>query len=936
MPMPTGRGKQSKAVETLTHDEARRRNLPSAEHQPLMREEEQTPVRVAYERRNRDLDPQLVWRGKDEQDLADLAVNAPPLYIQERVHPKALIDDLMRQSHNGQTSDKYQTDMFADFNGLPSEDAKTEFYQHDANWSNRMILGDSLQVMASLAKREGLRGKVQCIYIDPPYGIKFNSNFQWSTTSRDVRDGNREHITREPEQVKAFRDTWRDEVHSYLTYLRDRLTVARDLLADSGSIFVQIGDKNVHRVRAVMDEVFGEQHFVSQISFQTTTGFQAEYLGNMSDFVLWYAKDKDRGKSHSPFFRTDFILGEGNARWLMFDDFTYRGVTASEKRNPTVLEGAKPYKPDNIISQGRARDRQPFEFRGKSYDTWHKNSHWKANYPLGMHRLARANRIHVAQNSIQYVRYHTDFDSAVHGNIWTDTGTGNFTDDKTYVVQTNSKVIERCILMTTDPGDLVLDPTCGSGTTAYVAEQWGRRWVTIDTSRVALALARARIMGARYSYYLLADSKEGQVKEAAIERRAPSETPTYGNVRQGFVYQRVPHITLRAIANNAEIDVIWEDAQKDLEPMREKLNGALGQSWEEWEIPREAEVTWLDEAKRFHAAWWERRIARQKEIDASIATKADYEYLYDMPYEDRGKVRVAGPFTVESISPHRVLGVDENGDIIDGVAEPKAGYGSGYDFGQVILENLKTSGVQQAHREDRIEFTSIIPWPGRLVCAEGVYVEGGEEDGIGRRAAIFIGPEFGTVSRPDLVEAAREAADGGFDVLIACAFNYEAHTTEFENLGRVPVLKARMNADLHMADDLKNTGKGNLFVIFGEPDIDILDANDDQIQVRVNGVDVFHPNTGEVRSDGPDGIACWFIDTDYNQEAFFVRHAYFLGASDPYKSLRTTLKAEIDADAWESLHSDTSRPFSKPESGRIAVKVINRLGDEVLKVFRVG
>ena len=389
-----------------------------------------------------------------------------------------------------------------------------------------------------------------------------------------------------------------------------------------------------------------------------------------------------------------------------------------------------------------------------------------------------------------------------------------------------------------------------SGTTAYVAEQWGRRWITIDTSRVALALARARVMGARYPYYLLADSREGQRKQAEVERKAPSESPTYGNVRQGFVYERVPHITLRAIANNLEIDVIWEVAQQDLEPLREELNRTLGKSWEEWEIHRDAEETWPDEAKELHAVWWERRIARQKEIDASIAANADYEYLYDKPYEDRTKVRVAGPFTVESISPHRVLGVDEHGNII---AEPSNGYGSEYHFASVILENLKTSGVQQAHRADRITFTSLTPWPGRLVCAEGVYVEGDEEDGIGRRAAIFIGPEFGTVSRPDLVEAAREAADGGFDVLIACAFNYEAHTTEFESLGRVPVLKARMNADLHMADDLKNTGKGNLFIIFGEPDIDILDVGNGQIQIKVNGVDVFHPNTGEVRSDGPEG-----------------------------------------------------------------------------------
>ena len=473
----------------------------------------------------------------------------------------------------------------------------------------------------------------------------------------------------------------------------------------------------------------------------------------------------------------------------------------------------------------------------------------------------------------------------------------------------------------------------------------------------------------------------GRSREAEIERKAASESPTYGDIRQGFVYERVPHITLRAIANNAEIDVIWQDAQEDLEPLREELNRVLGESWEEWEIPRESGVPWpesaasawlitrgpgntdadkaaalrilntelgrnytLDDvpdqprdpwepgAADLHRRWWERRIARQKEIDASIAANADYEYLYDKPYEDRSKVRVAGPFTVESISPHRVLGVDEHGDII---AESSNGYGNEYDFAHVMLDNLRTSGVQQAHRADRIEFSSITPWPGRLVCAEGVYMEGDEDDGIERRAAVFIGPEFGTVSRPDLVEAAREAADGGFDVLIACAFNYEAHTTEFESLGRVPVLKARMNADLHMANDLKNTGKGNLFVIFGEPDIDILEADDDQIQVRVNGVDVFHPNTGEIRSDGPDGIACWFIDTDYNEEAFFVRHAYFLGASDPYKSLKTTLKAEIDAEAWATLHSDISRPFDKPDSGRIAVKVINHLGDEVLKVFRV-
>jgi adenine-specific DNA-methyltransferase len=441
-------------------------------------------------------------------------------------------------------------------------------------------------------------------------------------------------------------------------------------------------------------------------------------------------------------------------------------------------------------------------------------------------------------------------------------------------------------------------------------------------------------MGARYPFYLLADSREGHLKEADVAHTAPSSQPVCGNIRHGFVYERVPHITLKSIANNAEIDVIWDKWQAVLEPLREKLNAAMKKQWQEWGIPREPDKAWPEPAKKLHADWWQARIARQKEIDASIAAKAEFEYLYDKPYDDKKKVRVAGPFTVESLSPHRVLAVDENDELIDPLKSQNR-TDEDADFAQMILENLKTAGVQQAHKEDKINFTSIAPWPGHFICAEGRYVEGEGETGTEKRAGIFIGPEFGTVSRPDLVAAAREAGDADFDVLITCAFNYDAHSTEFDRLGRIPVLKARMNADLHMADDLKNTGKGNLFVIFGEPDIDRLDTADGQIQVKIKGVDVFHPNTGEVRSDGAEGIACWFIDTDYNEESFFVRHAYFLGANDPYSALKTTLKAEVNEDAWATLRSDTSRPFNKPKSGRIAVKVINHLGDEVMKVFRV-
>ena len=966
-----GKSKAPKDVETLLHTEDKRTNIPTAEHQSVLQKEHEKPRTVKYPR-NTDLDPQLVWRGKDEQDWSDLVVQAPPIYIQEKVHPKVLIDDLIRHSKEASKAEDPQIDLFSDFNGIAEGVDKTEFYQHEQNWTNRMILGDSLQVMASLAEREGLRGKVQCIYMDPPYGIKFNSNFQWSTTSRDVKDGKAEHITREPEQVKAFRDTWRDGIHTYLTYLRDRLTVARDLLTDSGSIFVQIGDENVHRVRAVMDEVMGDENFVSLVAAQTTTGFETRFIGNMSDFVLWYAKYKPRARSNAPYFHKEFVLGEGNARWLMLDDFSYRGVTAREQRgNDRVPEGAKPYKPDNIISQGRGKEPQPFPFRGVAYDSWEKNSHWKANYPVGMERLSKANRIHVAENSIQYVRYHTDFDVAVYGNIWTDTGSGNFTDEKVYVVQTNVKVIERCILMATNPGDLVIDPTCGSGTTAYIAEQWGRRWITIDTSRVALALARARIMGARYPYYHLADSPEGEQKEAEVAGRAYVPKSTFGNVRYGFVYERVPHVTLKSIANNAEIDIIWEKWQPKLNDALSRLNGALrghkkpyritaggrqGKdlrfdadegTWStmpsgekvpantlvEWEVPPQVSSDWPNATNKPLSDFWDARISRQREIDASIAAKADYEFLYDKPYQDSRKVRVAGPFTVESLSPHRLLGIDENGDAIDPVyvGESNAQLKVLPGFEQMILENLKVAGLQQAHKKGRIMFRSLHGWPGTFLCAEGRYDDGGAE----RRAGIFIGPEFGTISRPDLVEAAREAGDAGFDVLVACGFNYEAHATEFSKLGRIPVLKARMNADLHMASELKNTGKGNLFVVFGEPDIEIIPQGDGQLQIRVNGVDVFDPASGEVRSDGADGIAAWFIDTDYNGESFFVRHAYFLGQNDPYKSLKTTLKAEIDEDAWATLHSDVSRPFEKPKSGRVAVKVINHLGDEVMKVFRV-
>ena len=839
--------------------------------------------------------------------------------------------------------------MFADFNGLPSEAARTEFYQHDANWSNRMILGDSLRVMASLAEREGVRGTVQCIYFDPPYGIKFNSNFQWSTTSRDVKDGNPDHITREPEQVKAFRDTWRDGIHSYLTYLRDRLTVARELLAESGSVFVQIGDENVHLIRCLLDEIFGIENFVSLITLKKMAGLASRFIKGACDYILWYAKDSSQAKYRQLYHEK--LIGVGHGSGARYDQilspYGERKPIPQDESEIDALqkEGWKVFQTSTLTTFGSGGSSFfPYNFRGK---TFHPKSGkgWLTTLK-GLERLKCSERIAHTGESIRYIRCINDYPAYEINNVWADVAN---TPNVIYVVQTNTKIIERCILMTTDPGDLVLDPTCGSGTTAYVAEQWGRRWITIDTSRVALALARARIMGARYPYYLLADSRAGQQKEAELSRVAPSNAPTANNIRHGFVYERVPHITLKSIANNAEIDVIYERYQALLDPLRQQINQALGTAYEEWEMPRELpQAPVRPEPVEGHpvmvrqahhermpdllAEWQRLRMARQREIDASIAARAEYEYLYDKPYEDSKTVRVAGPFTVESLSPHRVVGLDENDELLDPrqalAAEPRA------DFASMILENLKLSGVQQASKADKIVFTALTPWPGDgYICAEGRYLEA--DGGAEQRAGIFIGPEFGTVTRPDLMEAAREASEAGFDALIACAFSYDAHVTDVAKLGRMPILKARMNADLHMSADLKNTGKGNLFVIFGEPDIELLPAENNMMRVKIHGIDVFHPTTGEVRSDGPDGIACWFLDTDYNRESFFVRHAYFLGANDPYKALKTTLKADINEDAWESLHSAISRPFAKPASGRIAVKVINHLGDEAMKVYKV-
>jgi len=863
-----GSAKGPSPVEAIRHKDTRV-NIPTHELRDFVRDDEVAPKTLLY-RRDPSLDPQLVWKGKDEQDRHGLEVRVVPIYIQEKIHPQALVENLRDTAKKGEPEPELS--LFADFNGITEFDKKVDFYHHEGHWSNRMILGDSLLVMSSFGEKEGLKGRVQCIYFDPPYGIKFGSNWQVSTRKTRVSDGKPDDATRQPEQVKAFRDTWSLGIHSYLTYLRDRLQVAQELLTETGSIFVQIGDENVHLVRSLLDEVFGSENFCSLITYRTSVPLTSVGLPGVTDYLLWYAKDRDHHK-----YRDLFIEREGGdkSRYASVElpDGTRRPLTSGERNGDVALPAeSKVFADMDLASSGYTPTCiYDFEYNGRVYSTSSGKS-WKTTRE-GMSQLALAHRITDAGETIRYVLFFDDFPVTKLSNAWSDT-TGE--QEKTFVVQTHTRVIERCLLMTTDPGDLVLDPTCGSGTTAYVAEQWGRRWITIDTSRVALALARTRLMAARYPYYLLADSPEGLQKEAELTGKVPPSYTTERDIKKGFVYKRVPHVTLKSIANNPEI-----------------RNGMT-----------------------------------RDEIDAAITRHAETELLYDKPYEDNKCIRVTGPLTVESLSPHRVLSTDEDRSTGD---KQEAG---GAQFEMMIIDNLRKAGVQGTTKGQRIKFARLEPHAGEWIQAVGEY----EENGKTKRVAVSLGPEHGTVGPQQVKEAAKEAVRGvGYETLIVCGFAFDPHVSEeAKRYGKLTVLAARINPDLAMGDELlKKTGAGNLFMVFGEPDVKITKVTDGKVTVEIRGVDVYDPTTGEIRSSSTDDIACWFIDTDYNGESFFVRHAYFTGADEPYEKLQRALRAEIDEAAWRSLYSTTSRPFDRPATGKIAIKVINHYGDEVLKVFGV-
>jgi len=828
-------------VDDYRHEAASRLNLPEAGIATQDRAVAE-PHRYSYDPH---LDPQLVWAGKAEH--TSFEVDTVSLHIHERVSTEAIMRAVRRE--------EVQRTLFADPQLSPAQEL--DFYKHQTDWANRLILGDSLLVMNSLLGREGMAGKVQCIYVDPPYGVNYNSNFQPRTDQRDVRDGDDRSLTREPEQIRAYRDTWQLGIHSYLTYLRDRLLLAKDLLADSGSIFVQINRENEHHVREVVDEVFGKENFCGLISFAKTQGFSSDLLPSTSDFLIWFAKDRSQVKYRALY--RDKAPDSDSGRhysWVELDDGSRRPMTADERADISrIPAGSRLFAKDNLISQGATPGvPQEFEFEGRTYRP-PPGSHWKTTVG-GLTQLAAAGRIESAANTIRYVRYLDDFPVAPMLDYWEDTGTGNFTDPKVYAVQTNTKVIARCILMTTDPGDLVLDPTCGSGTTAYVAEQWGRRWITCDTSRVALALARQRLMTASYDWYELADAERG--------------------VDGGFVYRTVPHVTLRSIAQRE---------------------------------PPETET------------------------------------LYDQPRVDRRKTRVSGPFTVEQIPSFGIEPTDGDGI---GAYDPGAltesdraddvrhrSYENPVSSIGELVDLLRIDGVRLPGGR-HLEFTTLAPTAdGGQVHAEGEYLEAGEP----RRIAVSFGPLHGPVSARQVEEVLSDVTFAGYHAVLFAGFAFDAAAQEYLDKYRTPkhlqVLRANIAADVLVPDLLKNRRGQQLFAVFGEPDAR-LHRSGAEFTIELLGMDVYDPATGEVSSSGTDGVAAWFLDTDYDRRSFLVSQAFFPGASggaDPWARLGRALRGWVDPDAFEALRGTTSLPFARGQHGRAAIKVIDFRGNEAIKIL---
>jgi adenine-specific DNA-methyltransferase len=768
-------------------------------------------------------------------------------------------------------------------------------YEHRDQWVNRMILGDSLVVMNSLLHYEGLGGQVQMIYMDPPYGVKFGSNFQPFVRKRDVSHNDDEDITREPEMVQAYRDTWEFGLHSYLTYLRDRLLLARDLLAPSGSIFVQIGDENLHHVREVMDEVFGHGNFCAAVVMQKTSGLSSptakvNVISTINDFVLWYARDLDRVK-YRQLYLPKRVTSEDTALLWLEDHSGRRRLTPDERENPALIpDGAKLFRLDPIISQGFSESlSQPFTWKDMTYKIA-GNHHWKTT-PTGMSKLADVARLQDSAGTIRYVRYVDDFPVSPLQNIWDDTGTGQFTEDRLYVVQTSTKALARSILMTTDPGDLVLDPTCGSGTTAYVAEQWGRRWITIDTSRVPLALARQRLLTATFPWYQLKDEKRGPAAGFVYQRKRNNKGEEVGGI--------VPHVTLKSIANNEppEEEVLVDRPEKDGHITR--VSGAF---CVEATIPTAVELG---------------------ETDATPASSRPEE-----SQQDAGATFIERMLEILRKSP--VLRLAGNSTVTLRNIHPPA----------------KTLSLAA---EALVDATA----PGQKASLADAVQEAAERSGnvlvlSSKPVALVFGPENSAVSEKLVYEAAREAHAKSYTHLYVIGFAIQPHARQLvehcEAVIGIPATYVQATPDLMMGDLLKNMRSSQIFSVCGLPEIDVRKAKADSsaaprndnplFEVELLGLDVFDPITMEnVHRDGDD-VPAWFLDTDYNGLCFHVTQAFF-PRTGAWENLKKALKGEYEESVWDHLSGTTSAPFEPGQQRQVAVKVIDDRGNELMVVEKL-
>lgn len=911
----------------------------------------QEVMRRALEQLKRQAEPYLNWTGKAER--TSFEVDTVSLHVHERIDPASILNAVRKRLKGEKAAHpKMQLGLFsAPFENLPLRDA-IDFYKHDKGWSNRLIAGDSLLVMNSLLQKEGMAGQVQMVFIDPPYGIKYGSNFQPFTNRRDVKDRKDEDLTQEPETLKAFRDTWELGLHSYLTYLRDRLLLAKELLHESGSIFVQISDENLHLVRNLLDEVFGRENALPLVVFRKTTGAGSpsgyvEAVPQTCDFLLWFARSKPKLKFRRLFLSKAFdedpnfssVELEHGARREMKND-----ETASN-----LPRGARVFRQNPITSQsGGSTTQFTVAHQGRAFDV--SKGGWKTN-ASGMRRLRQARRLLGSGNTLGFLRYAVDFACQPVIDIWDDTRQSGFGEAKVYAVQTGTKVIERCMLMTTDPGDSVLDPTCGSGTTALVAEKWGRRWITCDTSRVAVTLAKQRLMTASFDYYELKYPLEG--------------------IKGAFIYKTVPHVTLKSIANNPEIDELYERLHPAVTQALDDLNKALREtppspfavadgarngktidfrtaasnttvlpSGEqapagallEWEVPFDFPEDWPATARSAFDAFHEARQRLQRQIDASIAAHAEQEVLYDQPQISKDKLRITGPFSVEAVPFPSVLSLDEARPPEEAdVAIARSGETSRQHQwrDELLRTGIRGKGGQL------MKFAALETLPDtRYLHTSGTLADTGE------RVVVSFGPEHGALEQRQVEMAMREAGElfprPKMIVFAAFAFDPEA-AKDIDQTKGIVALKAQMNTDL-LTEDLKKARSSNQsFWLMGQPDIDVRKRKDGLYEVEVNGFDYFDTVKGELVSGGKGKIAVWLLDTDYDERSLFPRQVFFpmAGAKDGWHKLRRDIRAELDESRLSEFHGTISLPFEAGENRKVAVKVVDDRGIESLKVIRL-